>query len=408
MRILAIAGATAAGLLVGMAVASSVPTDIKAPTASPTSEPSDDASVAEFIRSHTIERAPASAPDRFAWLLGDVVGTVILPEDEKIPVATLSNIGRPEVSPAARHLSYWTNEARAMRQLHIFDTITFSAPRVVLETDVFTKLPLLWSTDEQFVAFPLPDRPSTTRIVDLTSGTSVEGSSSAIGALPLWSRPAITPPSDPGTSMPRVISKFARPDGSATTYLDFDSSAGGRWFGERVEAATGVRTPVEWSFGGNPNAVIRIGPPTKEAFHFDQAPPRDADGKMGADRALWSFRQNTGSPARREAVRAMPYSEYSKSSGSDMPIVPLDLVVYVVVIEVEEPAYFARGDVSCRELFAVIRSDGRGEGSGGGCMGNSWPTSLLPPAFASPDPRDWTSPKGPPTPGPSSTPSFRR
>jgi len=56
-----------------------------------------------------------------------------------------------------------------------------------------------------------------------------------------------------------------------------------------------------------------------------------------------------------------------------MPVVPLDLVVYVVVIEVEEPVDFSRGGVSCRELFAVLRSDGRGEGSSGGCMGNSWP-----------------------------------
>jgi hypothetical protein len=408
MRVRALAGIAAAGVLIAVALAASLPPDTRAPTASPTSEPSNEASVAEFIRSHTIESAPPSAPDRFAWLLSDVVGTVILPEDERIPVATLSNIGRPEVSPAGRRLSYWTNEARGMRQLHVFDTITFAKPRMVLETDIFTKLPLLWSTDEQFVAFPLPDRPSATRIVDLATGTSVEGGSTAIAALTLWSRPPTTPPTDPGTSMPRVTGRFARPDGSATTYLDFDSSAGGRWFGERVEVATGARTPVEWSFGGNPIAVIRTGPPPKEAFVFDQAPPRDADRKMGADRALWSFRQSVGSPPRREAVRAMPYSEYSKSAGSYMPIIPLDLVVYVVVIEVEEPRYFARGNVSCRELFAVLRSDERGEGSGGGCMGNSWPTSLLPPAFASPDPRDWTSPKGPPTPGPSTTPSIRR
>jgi hypothetical protein len=408
MRIRAIAGVTAAGLFIGMAFAASLRADIKAPTASPTSDPASEASVAEFIRSHTIESAPFSTPDRFAWLLSDVVGAVILPEDKKIPVATLSSIGRPEVSPAARHLYYWTSEARGMRQLHVFDTITFATPRVVLETDAFTKVPLLWSADEQFVAFPLPDRPSTTRIVDLATGTSVEGGSSAVGTLPLWNRPASGPSADPGTSMPRVTSKFARPDGSATTYLDFDSSAGGRWFGERVTVATGERTPVEWSFGGNPSAVIRIGAPAKEAFNFDQAPPRDADGKMGADRALWSFRQSIGSPPRREAVRAMPYSEYSKSAGSYTPSIPLDLVIYVVVIEVEDPVYMARGDLSCRELFAVMRSDGRGEGSGGGCMGNSWPTSLLPPAFASPDPRDWTSPKGPPTPGPSSTPSIRR
>lgn len=408
MRIRAIAGVAAAGLIVGLAFAASPRADINAPTASPTSDPVNDASVAEFVRTHAVESAPSSTPERFAWMLTDVVGIVILPEDETVPAAVLTGIPRPEVSPASRHLYYWTNEAHAMRQLHVFDTITFAKPRVVLETDIFTKLPLLWSTDEQFVAFALPDRPSTTRIVDLANGTSVEGSSSGIGALPLWKHPASSPPADPGTSMPRVTSKFARPDGSATTYLDFDSSTGGRWFGERIEVATGARTPVEWRFGGNPSAVIRIGAPVKEAFNFDQAPPRDADGKMGADRALWSFRQSVGSPPRREAVRAMAYSEYSKSAGSYMPIVPLDLVVYVVVIEVEDPVYMARGDVSCRELFAVIRSDGRAEGSGGGCMGNSWPTSRLPPAFGSPDPRDWTSPKGPPTPGPSITPSTRR
>ena len=208
--------------------------------------------------------------------------------------------------------------------------------------------------------------------------------------------------------MKRVISRVARPDGSATTYLDFDSSAGGRWFGERVEVATGARTPVEWSFGGNPEAVIRIGQRSEGTAQVDQAPPRDAAGKMTADGALWSFRQSVRSPVRREAVRGMPYAEYSKSAGSYMPVVPLDLVVYLVVIEVEEPVDFSRGGVSCRELFAVLRSDGRGEGSSGGCMGNSWPTDRLPPAFATPDPRDWSSPKGPPTPGPSTSPSIRR
>lgn len=408
MRVRAATGIAATGLLIAVTLFAFLSPDIPEPSPSPTSDPSNDARVAEFIRTQTAASGPLATPERFAWLLSDVVGTVILPEDEKVPVATLARIGHPEVSPAARHLYYWTNEARGMRRLHIFDTITFARPRVVLETDIFTKLPLLWSMDEQFVAFPLPERPTTTRIVDLASLTSVDGSSSVIAALPIWSRPAGIPPADPGTSMPRVTSRFARPDGSATTYLDFDSSAGGRWFGERVEVTTGARIPVEWSFGGNPQAVIRIGRPAKEAFHFDQAPPRDADGKMGADRALWSFRQSIGSPPRREAVRAMPYSEYSKSSGSLMSIVPLDLVVYVVVIEVEDPVLFARGNVTCRELFALLRSDGRGEGTGGGCMGNTWPTDRLPPAFATPDPRDWTSPKGPPTPGPSVTPSIRR
>lgn len=390
-----------------MALAPALPRDARGPTASPTSEPSNEGSVAEFIRSHTIEKAPSPAPDRFAWLLSDVVGTVILPEDETVPVAVLSGIGWPAVSPGGRHLYYWTNEARGTRRLHLFDTITLARPQVLLDTDVYAKLPLLWSTDEQFVAFPLPERPATTRIVDLATNTAVEGSSSVIAALPIWSGTAGVA-ADPGTSMPRVISRFARPGGSAITYLDFDSSAGGRWFGERVDVATGSRTPVEWNFGGNPLAVIRVGPRTDTIVRYDGAPPRDADGKLGADRALWSVRQSLASPPRREAVRAMTYSEYTKSSGSYMTIVPLDLVVYVAVIEVDEPVYFPRGDVSCRELFALLRSDKRGEGSGSGCMGNSWPTDLLPPAFASPDPRDWTSPQGPPTPGPSTTPSIRR
>src|SRR5439155_312916 len=106
---------------------------------------------------------------------------------------------------------------------------------------VFTKLPLSWSRDEQFVAFPLPADPSTTRVVDLSSGAFVDGSSSLVGASPIFNPRAAIPPADPGTTMPRVTSHFARPDGSATTYLDFDSSAGGRWFGERVEVSTGAR-----------------------------------------------------------------------------------------------------------------------------------------------------------------------
>src|SRR5207302_756442 len=93
--------------------------------------------------------------------------------------------------------------------------------------------------------------------------------------------PPGVPPAPPGSRVPR-------PDGGAVTYLDFDSSAGGRWFGERVEVATGVRTPVEWSFGGNPLAVIRVGPGAGETMRFNQAPPRDADGRITPDGALWS------------------------------------------------------------------------------------------------------------------------
>jgi len=373
--------------------------------APPTPEPSDQTGLAHFVRAHA--KATAPEPGRFAWVLSDVTGTVILPEDERQPAAVLSGLGRPEVSPGGGHLSWWTNEAHGMRQLHIFDTITFAPPQVIVETELFTKLQLLWSNDEELVAFPLPEHLSTTRIIDLAAGTSFDGDSTQVAALPIWIRPA-GPAPDPGSSMPRVLSRFARPDGSATTYLDFDSSAGGRWFGERVEVGTGARTPVEWSFGGNPLAIVRVGSLRSEAMHFDQAPPRDADGRITPDGALWSFRQRVGSPVRREAVRAMPYAEYSKSAGSYTPSIPPDLVVYLVVIEVEEPVYFARGDLRCRELVALVRSDARSEGSGGGCMGNSWPTNLLPPAFSTPDPRDWSSPKGPPTPGPSTTPSIHR
>jgi len=399
----AIAAATA--LLVALAFAASRSPDLRSAATPTAAEPASEVGVTEFITTHT--HTSAAAAGRFAWLLSDVVGTVILPEDERVPAAVLSGVGRPEVSPAARHLSWWTNEAQGTRQFHVFDTVTFASPKVILETEVFTKLPLLWSKDEELVAFAVPERPSTTRIVALADGTSIDGDSSTTAALPLWSQPAALAP-DPGTLMPRVISRFARPDGSATTYLDFDSSAGGRWFGERVDVATGARTPIEWSFGGNPVAVIRIGPSANGAVHFDQAPPRDGDGKLTADGALWSFRQGIQSPAHREAVRAMPYSEYARSATSYTSLIPPDLVVFFVVIEVEEPVFFARGGASCRELVGLLRGDARGEGAGGGCMGNSWPGNLLPPAFASPDPRDWSSAKSLPTPGPSPTPSIRR
>jgi hypothetical protein len=254
-----VAGIAAAALLVGLGLAAFWVPQARPPAASPASDPSNAGDLAAFVRAHA--QTTAAAPDRFAWLLSDVVGTVILPEDEKRPAAVLGGIGRPEVSPGARHLSWWTNEARGVRQLHVFDTISFANPRVIFETEVFVKLQLLWSTDEQLVAFPLPDHPSTTRIIDLAAGTSIDGDSATVAALSIWSRQPAGPAPDPGTSLPRVISRFARPDGSATTYLDFDSSAGGRWFGERVDVATGTRTPVQWSFGGNPVAVIRIGPP---------------------------------------------------------------------------------------------------------------------------------------------------
>src|SRR3979490_2531485 len=113
MRIRAAAGFAAAGLLGGVVVAAYLAPDTKAPAPSPTSEPTNEASAADFIRTHAI--ASTSAADRFAWLLSDVVGAVILPEDERIPVAVLSSIGHPAVSAGARHLYYWTTEERGLR-----------------------------------------------------------------------------------------------------------------------------------------------------------------------------------------------------------------------------------------------------------------------------------------------------
>src|SRR5437660_9198318 len=199
MRVRALAGIAAAGLLVALALAAARPPGASSPQASPTPEPAVDTTVAEFIQTHA---HTSQSPVRFAWLLSDVVGTVILPEDEKRPAAVLGGIGRPEVSPGARHLSWWTNESRGVRQLRVFDTMSFASPRVILETEVFLKLQLLWSTDEQLVAFPVPDHPSTTRITDLTAGTSIDGDSATVAALSIWSRQPAGPAPDPGTSLP--------------------------------------------------------------------------------------------------------------------------------------------------------------------------------------------------------------
>jgi hypothetical protein len=346
------------------------------------------------------------AADQFGWLLQDTEGMTLRGEDDRVAAAVIADLRGVEVSPGARHLYYWTYESHGVRQLHVFDTVTLAAPRVVLETAIRTKLPLAWTAEEQFVAFPLPERPDMTRVVDLVTGSSVEAATNAVRALPIWASPASIPSIDPGTTMPKVDTRATRPDGSATTYLAFDASAGGRWFGERVEVPSGRRTPVEWNTGGNPSGIIRLGARTGATIRYENAPPRE-NGKLGASRALWSVRQNVGSAVRREAVRAMPYSDWIAFGSSYSTGVPRDLEVYVVIIEAEDPEYFSRGGVSCRELFALLRSDGRFEGAGGGCMGNVWPASL-PAAFATPDFRDWTSPKGTATPGPSQTPSIRR
>jgi len=356
-----------------------------------------------FVHDRQVVIAPA---DKFGWLLQDTDGMTLRGEDDPLAAAVIMDMRGVEVSPGARHLYYWTYESHGIRQLHVVDTVTLAAPRVVLETGIRTKLPLEWTADEQFVAFPLPERPDMTRVVDLVSGSSIEAATNAVRALSIWATPTPIPAIDPGTSMPRVDTRATRPDGSATTYLAFDSSAGGRWFGERVEVPSGKRTPVEWNTGGNPSGVIRMGLRTGATIRYENAPPRE-NGKLGAARALWSVRQNVGSAVRREAVRAMPYSDWIAFGSSYSTGIPRDLEVYVVIIEAEDPEYFSRGDVSCRELFALLRSDGRFEGTGSGCMGNVWPANL-PAAFATPDPRDWTSPKGNVTPGPSQTPSIRR
>src|SRR3981081_2077910 len=110
--------AAAPALLSPPASAASRYPGLRSAATPPTAEPSSEASVTEFITTHT--HTSAAAAGRFAWLLSDVVGTVILPEDERVPAAVLSGIGRPEVSPDSRHLSWWTNEARGVRQLHVF------------------------------------------------------------------------------------------------------------------------------------------------------------------------------------------------------------------------------------------------------------------------------------------------
>jgi hypothetical protein len=359
--------------------------------------------VLDFIHGRQIAVTPA---DRFGWLLQDTEGMTVRGEDDPVVAAVIADLRGVEVSPGARHLSYWTYESNGTRQLHVFDTVSLAPPSVVLQTGIPTKLPLEWTADEQFVSFPLPERPDLTRVVDLVSGASVEAATNLVRTLSIWVSPTPTPAVDPGTAMPKVDTRATRPDGSATTYLAFDSSAGGRWFGERVEIPSGKRTPVEWNTGGNPSGIIRMGARNGATLRYENAPPRE-NGKLGATRALWTVRQNVASAVRREAVRAMTYGDWVAFASSYSTGVPRDLEIYVVIIEVEEPEYFSRGNVSCRELFALLRSDGRFEGTGGGCMGNVWPTNL-PAAFATPDPRDWTSPKGPAAPGLSRTPSIRR
>src|SRR5438105_11461790 len=97
MRVRALAGIAAAGLLVALALAAARPPDASSPQASPTPEPAVDTNVAEFIQTHA---HTSQSPVRFAWLLSDVVGTVILPEDERLPAAGLGAIGGAAGRPA--------------------------------------------------------------------------------------------------------------------------------------------------------------------------------------------------------------------------------------------------------------------------------------------------------------------
>src|SRR4030088_175831 len=110
--------AAAAALLAALAFAASRSPDLRSAATPPTAEPSSETGVVEFITTHA--HTSAAAAGRFAWLLSGVVGTVILPEDGRVPAAVLSGVGGPEVSPSGRHLSWWTSEARGIRQLHLF------------------------------------------------------------------------------------------------------------------------------------------------------------------------------------------------------------------------------------------------------------------------------------------------
>lgn len=388
----------AAGALV-VAIAASLDRS-PAPTPTFTPEPASSTDLAEFVRTNQLPSI--AAPAKHGWLLRDVMGWVVRAEDESQPLAVLTRTPTLEVSHAGRHLSYWTNEAKGVRQLHVFDTVALEAPRVVFETAEFGKVPLSWSTDEQFLALPLLDRPGLARLIHVSSGRWLEATAATIAALPLWGGARARPQADPGTSMPVVAHKFTRLDGSATTYLTFDSSAGGRWYGERVEVATGKRTPVQWDTGGNPQDVLWVG--TATPAHHDAAPPLDVDGKITAARALWLVRQNASAPVTREAVRSMSYGEYFDAMGGGGLQIPRDLIVHAVVLQTESQP--GRGGlreaqrITCRSTFALVRSDGRLEGTGGGCSTELWPPKL-PPAFGAPHPLDWTSPLGPRTPAPS-------
>jgi hypothetical protein len=326
---------------------------------------------------------------------------VIRAEDESSPAAVLTGALTVEASPAGRHLSYWTYEAKGLRQLHVFDTITLGPAKVIFETEDFGKIPVKWSADEQFVAIPLVSRPGTERLVHVNTGGWLDTTSATIASLPVWGGAAARPQADPGTSMPVVVSRFTRLDGSATTYLTFDSSAGGRWYGERVEVATGKRTPIEWSTGGNPQDVIWVGYTSARHVH-SAAPPRGSDGEITAAGALWAARQNVGAPVTREAVRSMRYGEYFDWNGGGGLQPPRGLTVHIVVFQTEaQPKRgLLGGQMNCRSTISMIRADGRSEGTFWGCTAELWP-SRLPPAFAIADQTDWTSPKGPTTPAPS-------
>src|SRR2546423_6622346 len=262
-----------AALLAWVAAVAIACTEPARAVAGPTAESSatGSADVLEFVHDRHVVVATA---DRFGWLLQDTQGMILRGEDDPVAAAVIADLRGVEVSPGARHLSYWTYETKGVRQLHVFDTVSMAPPEVVLETAIRTKLPLAWTADEQFVAFPLPERPDVTRVVDLVGGSSIEAPTTVVRGFSVWATPAPIPNIDPGSTMPRVDTRATRPDGSATTYLAFDSSAGGRWFGERVEVPSGKRTPVEWNTGGNPSGIIPMGVGTGGSARDDATLPR--------------------------------------------------------------------------------------------------------------------------------------
>ena len=420
----AVAAAVFAVVVLAAEISVPAPTTTS-PAPSGTAAPSEQAParLAAFFASHP-PRTPA-APAAYGWLLTDRTGVVVRKEDDTVAAALLADIGSVYVSPGARHLSYVTAEPRGVRQLHIFDTVGLTPPLVALETEYVGKLVPAYSPDERFAAIVVPDRPRELRVVDLISGDAAALTLAPTMSVIRWiadgvvlaregsptytlidpqtgttteisqADPRLTAqaPSKniPGTSAVTADATFRRPDGTAATYLKFDSTKGGRWYGERVESS-GLHVPVEWTTGGNPVQQIYVGTsaPVTATLRYESAPPRDADGKLGEARALWFVRQSVSGPVTREAVRAVKYADYLATGQGGSTAIPADATVYVVVIQANFTMATRAGPLQCGAMFALLRSDDpAGPGVGGGCSAASWPTNL-PPAFATADPFDWT------------------